>query len=384
LFEIDFYTADKAPSSDESVFELGRPFYSNNILAFAGINASGKTTALNLIELACRIVSGRPVNQGTLPTAFPEVFDGETNFRCIVYESRSFHLFESHLIVADGGYPGRDGARRLMFEEEAASMAPISRIKKADLADWDLMRGRCKEYMRRSKSPESMAAFLNDETSISAAALASVTGHPVRLVVTRGADAPRFREGVSGLDDMLRVFDARIEHLEVRDAGRAFELTFAGREPMVLSEAGLAEVLSSGTMRGLALIQQSLFALVDGGYLLIDEIENHLNRQLVNVIMDLFTSRETNPHGRTIVFTTHYPQLLDHVHRKDNVYFLARGKNGYTQPVKYSDRVKRIENKKSEVFVSNYIKGTAPRYTDVRVLKELVGRAVSRGENHGA
>jgi hypothetical protein len=120
--------------------------------------------------------------------------------------------------------------------------------------------------------------------------------------------------------------------------------------------------------------------LEGGGYLLIDEMENHLNRQLVNVLLDLFDSRKTNPHGATIVFTTHYPQLLDYVHRKDNVYFLARTNSNVTEIVKYGDVVKRIENKKSEVFSSNFVKGTAPRYADVAKLKGIVEDAVATNE----
>lgn len=173
------------------------------------------------------------------------------------------------------------------------------------------------------------------------------------------------------------MFDPNIEHLEVQDFGRVFKLTFVGREPLVLSAEGLGEVLSSGTIRGLELTQQSMHALRYGGYLLVDEIENHLNRQLVDVIIDLFASAATNPRGATLVFTTHYPQVLDHIHRKDNVFFLARQGNGLSRIVKYSDRVKRIENKKSEVFSSNYVKGTAPRFMDVHTLKRLVERSVT-------
>ena len=139
-------------------------------------------------------------------------------------------------------------------------------------------------------------------------------------------------------------------------------------------------MLSSGTVRGLALVQRAVRALDAGGYLVVDEIENHLNRQLVHVVLDLFASKDTNPRGATLVFTTHYPQLLDHVHRKDNVFFLARSEDGTAEVVKYSTKVKRIENKKSEVFASNFIKGTAPRYTDVRALKSLVGKAVHHAE----
>ena len=135
----------------------------------------------------------------------------------------------------------------------------------------------------------------------------------------------------------------------MKDGGRSFVLYFKGnRDPMYLSLDGLKEVLSSGTLRGLALIQRALVVLERGGYFLVDEVENHLNSQLVNVVLDLFASDSTNPRGAVMVFTTHYSQLLDHVRRKDNVYFLARATSGLAEAVKYSDRVKRIENKKSE------------------------------------
>jgi AAA15 family ATPase/GTPase len=139
--------------------------------------------------------------------------------------------------------------------------------------------------------------------------------------------------------------------------------------------------LSSGTIKGLEIVRKAVGVLAQGGYLLVDEIENHLNKQLVGVLIDLFQSSDTNPHGATLLFTTHYPEILDRVHRKDNVYFLSRRSEDHAiQVIKYSSRVKRIENKKSEVFISNYIGGTAPSYTDVQALRALVREAVSHEE----
>ena len=64
---------------------------------------------------------------------------------------------------------------------------------------------------------------------------------------------------------------------------------------------------------------------------------------------------------------------------KDNVFFLVRSGSDGAQVVKYGDRVKRIENKKSEVFASNYVKGTAPRYANVRALRDRVAKGVDNG-----
>ena len=79
--------------------------------------------------------------------------------------------------------------------------------------------------------------------------------------------------------------------------------------------------------------------------------------------------KETNPHGATLVFTTHYAEVLDNLHRKDCIYFLPRIAKNETEIVKYSSRVKWIENKKSEVFASNYIKGTALSFRKINALK---------------
>ena len=377
IFVLDLFAGDKVPREDESAFELARPIYSNCLLALAGINASGKTTALSLFELACRIINGDPLGYRSPLSSLPSIFEGKTHFKCLAYHEKNLYLLESTLEVIDGdAFIGPRG-HRLNFGEERILWAPSSKIKKHMLSSWDELSGACVEKIRRSTVDGSWAKLLTQDVSIFAAALASDAGHRNRVITTRGGTALHLDERFSGLDDILRVFDPNIEHLEVQDFGRVFKLTFVGREPLVLSAEGLGEVLSSGTIRGLELTQQSMHVLRYGGYLLIDEIENHLNRQLVNVIIDLFASAATNPRGATLVFTTHYPQVLDHIHRKDNVFFLARQGNGLSRIVKYSDRVKRIENKKSEVFSSNYVKGTAPRFMDVHTLKRLVERSVT-------
>lgn len=57
-FGIDFFAGDKVPAGDESVTLLEKPLYINNVVALAGINASGKTTALRLITLALALFKG--------------------------------------------------------------------------------------------------------------------------------------------------------------------------------------------------------------------------------------------------------------------------------------------------------------------------------------
>lgn len=378
LFEMDFYASDKVPAGDESVARLAGRIYSNNVVGLAGINASGKTTALALIELAGRIVEGSPLLGGSLPTTIASCFDGDATFRCLACEGQTCFLIESE-IRRDGDGDLGSGEAPLVFGDELVYRLPISKLRRSYLASWDALKAASQLRYRRAELPDSWLAFASPEASISAAAIAKEAGVRRRVPMLRDTGFA-LRRDFAGLDTVLRVFDPSIEHLEVAADGKAFSTKFKGCDPMVLSESGLGEVLSSGTVRGMALIGRAISTLRCGGYLLVDEIENHLNRQLVNVVLDLFVSVETNPLGATLVFTTHYPQLLDSIHRKDNVYFLASTYGNGSRVVKYCTQVKRIENKKSEVFVSNFVKGTAPRYLDVRSLKELIAGEVASDE----
>ena len=60
---------------------------------------------------------------------------------------------------------------------------------------------------------------------------------------------------------------------------------------------------------------------------------------------------------------------MDFLPRKDSVYLLVRDEEFNTEVVKYSDRIGRIENKKSEVVLANVIKGAMPSYPEVEGMR---------------
>ncbi len=113
-------------------------------------------------------------------------------------------------------------------------------------------------------------------------------------------------------------------------------------------------------------------ALRNGGYLIIDELENHLNKELVRMIINIFNNKDINKKGACLFFTTHYAEILDTFDRKDNIYVLTRDGDNFTKINRYSNMVKRNELKKSDVILSNYIKGTAPKALSIRALEEYI------------
>lgn len=285
-------------------------------------------------------------------------------------------MLESDIGLDRTPYKYSNWAQTIGFKEEVLYRWSGSRMpKKSLLSDSEALILGSKVYLRRSEIEEPERRFLSHDVSIAS----SVSGRNTSCSFYSSVDGDEDPNiDFLGMRETLRVFDPGIDELDLLDDGKSCFLAFGSGLFANTTTEHLKTYLSSGTLEGLQIVRSAIGALSDGGYLLIDEIENHLSTQLVGVLIDLFQSAETNPNGASLVFTTHYPEVLDHVHRKDNVYFLSRDSEArLTRTVKYSKKVKRIENKKSEVFLSNYVGGTAPRYTDVQALRVLVKEVVA-------
>ena len=124
-------------------------------------------------------------------------------------------------------------------------------------------------------------------------------------------------------------------------------------------------------------MQMVISVLMHGDMLLVDELENSLNKRLIQTIFDLFTSQVTNPHGACLIFTTHYPELLDYLDRTDCIYFMRRMKNGKVNAGKLSDLEPRYDIKRSEMFLSNQFGATAPKAADIMMLRNYITHRLS-------
>lgn len=79
---------------------------------------------------------------------------------------------------------------------------------------------------------------------------------------------------------------------------------------------------SDGTRKLMALAPAIESALQCGGILLVDELERELHPLLVNYIVAKFQSKDSNPNGAQIIFTTHNTELMNlELLRKDQIYF---------------------------------------------------------------
>lgn len=144
------------------------------------------------------------------------------------------------------------------------------------------------------------------------------------------------------------------------------------REIYLHSSTEMADYLSSGTLRGMKLFGMAAAILKEGGCLLADDLESHLNRKAVKCLLELFMSRQTNKKGAAILFSTHDPELLDVSGRQGSIYILSNPGRIQCRNL-YSLNWDSEEMKDSEADIQNLPDmPTAPAYSAWHELKRRV------------
>ena len=115
-----------------------------------------------------------------------------------------------------------------------------------------------------------------------------------------------------------------------------------------------------------------------GWYLIVDELENHFNREIVSTLIRFYMDKKVNPKGAMLIFSTHYAELLDEFERNDNVY-IVRNRGGITAE-NLSVILKRNDIKKSEAYQSGFLEGTVPMYDAYMALKTSLIRSHKEDE----
>jgi len=386
---MDLYATDRVVEGNEGgarrMDGIGKSIATQTVTAIAGLNATGKTTVLRAIALAQAIVNGAPLgNRFMTDRPLAQLVDPDYGLRfTAVFKTEcgdqdAWWLLESCIIPGVGELeaeevPAGGGPLQWRFEKETLWRHRNRQISKKELSDFDNFKKSCDREMDRSPEAtggvtDNMLRFLQPDVSI-------VSGMGFRrqqtLVMFEGMGR-RFPIPVVSTK-VIHAFDDSVEALSLDDDGLAHLKFVTDEAERVLSQFEAGRILSVGTLRGSEIVKRAIAVLRSGGMLLIDEMENSLNKKLVEAIIDLFVGIRTNPNGALLVFTTHYPELLNHLSRIDDIYLTQRtdAREG-VKLSKYSDLEGRPELSRADVFLSNRLGGTAPKADDIRELFDYV------------
>ena len=364
--DICFYTQQRVSEDDRNnLYNLIDNYYLHSACAFIGINASGKTSVLKVINLALNIIKNEPINHVEAKT----ILGGSEKaaIRTYFYDKRKYICCLETVITAK---KAKTGEYVYSILSERLWEKPIAGVKsKKYLTDFDGI-----EPVDTRNSNE---AYLSDDVSFIIAHNKKVndTVEVFSLLSYTNVNVLPFTEDIPL--EVITFLDPTIEKLCFEQAeGKTFiHLKFRDEDEIILNNAvDLEQYLSSGTIKGIITFSMVKEVLQSGGYLLVDEIENHFNKEIVTTLMRFFMDSRLNKRGGTLIFTTHYPELLDEYDRNDGL-CIVRNRNGITVE-NLSYILKRNDIKKSDAYQSGFLEGTTPAYEAYMRLKKNLAASI--------
>ena len=358
--EIGFTATQRVTEDDKMVLHnLFSNVYLNPTEAIIGINASGKTSVLKLILLALGIVNNEPINHIEVKDILGKTRDAVITI-CF-YSQKCLYKLTTSISCKDGRYIITD-------EKLWKKQVELIKTRKAMQEFDDSM-----VIATRHDDEE----FLSDDVSIIIALnkknkdqmfiedMLSFTNVNV-LPASEAIPVP-----------VIAFLDPTVEQLsfEAQNGKELIHLRFKNQNEILLNNSReLENYLSSGTIKGLIVFTKAMEVLRQGGYMVVDEIENHFNKEIVATLMRFFMDGKLNKHGAVLIFSTHYPELLDEYDRNDSIY-ITRNKDGI-ELQSLTEKLNRNDIKRSDAYQSGLLEGTTPAYEAFMQLKNSISAYV--------
>lgn len=360
--EVDFTATQRVTSENADKMSLlftknNQKIYLNNVLSFIGINASGKTTILKTIAFVCKMLNNESLNNAQ----YIEIFDGLQNGQTIDFDVCFYSLksvYFLHTTVQKG--------ERLVIIDEILKEKSISKIKNKN--DLFVIDG-AKTIMERNNDE----AFLLDDVSIMVAFNKKMQDELIYMDMLKFTNINRLSLSEDCPAELIAFFDPNVEYIHVKqdekDMGGYLKF-FDKPEIKLNSLSDIDRYLSSGTIKGINTFLCAIKTFNNGGYLIVDELENHFNHEIVSTLIRFYMDSKVNHGCATLIFSTHYAEILDEFERNDSIY-IVRNRKGIT--VENLSRIlKRNDIKKSEAYKSDFLKGTTPMYDAYMDLKKNI------------
>lgn len=366
--EIDFTTSQRViKNKNEMLYEISPQVYLNKAISFIGINASGKTSTLKVISFIIQMLNNKPINNiKTNDILYGISGDDKVTFETY-FSTQSGTINKLVTVVAkDKLFDGEDEKFVILDEKMWSKEIESIKTKKSLFIFEDI-----DPIQVRDKDEE----FLADDVSIIIAMNKRNSSKIYCKDLINWTNLNLIRVLGKFPKELITFLDPSIEYLEseVSEDEKKVEikLKFKNKEEIVLySPLELERYLSSGTIKGINVFMNAMMVLSKGGYLIIDELENHFNKEIVATLVRFFMTNNVNKKGATIIFSTHYPELLDEFERNDNIYIVKN--EGGIKAENLSKILNRNDIKKSEIYQSGYLEGTVPAYEAYMNLRKSI------------
>ncbi|MBR1707840.1 MAG: ATP-binding protein [Clostridia bacterium] len=355
----DGFTIDLTPKARKStedkeyeLQEIAPDLYTFNTGAFIGKNASGKTTAIELLDCAYSILGDFRLE------------DKHFNYDGVRLEITFFHegfVYRYETELARGKTLGNQAVfhnerilRKAYYKTHVDKIfEDVDYEQLTDLGDLPEDTSNIFFILKKKKT---RAVFFDSYSG-------GTDTYQLLFLALKNYDI-----SMDVLVKIIRIFDENIKELTRLDDHNYRIMTEHGE--LVMSDTQLIYFLSSGTTKGILLYALMVASLKEGFDLLIDEVENHFHKTLVENMLSLYKDKSVNRHNASLIFTTHYCEVLDQMGRQDNIWICNANSRIHLSNMFEVYHI-RPALLKSKQYYNNAFR-TAVNYDDLMSLKKVL------------
>ncbi|MDC7236733.1 MAG: AAA family ATPase [Sphaerochaetaceae bacterium] len=363
---IDFIASDRVGEKEE-VYKQSDILNLQKVITIIGNNATGKTVCLRLIDLAFKLLEDNTalINEKIDFSLLKE--DSEIIIDFIL--DNQIYRLKSIIGIKETNIDLFTTENKFYFKNEFIYKKDISSVKKEeDIFNWTDNQ----LLFERSKLDQNLKSYLSSNHSM----IIKITKDTFFRYIPHidQSNINTLAEGLRYDKSFINLFDNSLEKVEYK-RNQKIKIKYKN-ENINYSLSDINDqfkLISSSTIKGttiLALIAALFNA--GGGYLIIDEMEAHLNKTLVEFIIGLFMDENINKNGSVLIFTTQYLEIVDLNKRKDAIYVASKEANYNLKLEKLSDIINHSDAKENEVLLSKYLKNTSLDFEIMQKVKELI------------
>ncbi len=363
---IDFIASDRVGEKEE-VYKQSDILNLQKVITITASTAAGKTVCLRLINFAFKLLEDNTALKEEKVDLSLLKEDSEIIIDFIL--NNQIYRLKSIIGIKETNIDLFSTENKFYFKNEFIYKKDISSVKKSlDIFNWtdkNLL-------FERSKLGNNQISYLSSNHSM----IIKITKDTFFRYIPHidQTNINTLAEGMRYDTPFINLFDNSIDKIEYK-RNQNIKIKYKN-ENIKYSLSDINDqfkLISSSTIKGttiLALIAALFYA--GGGYLIIDEIEAHLNKTVVEFLIEIFMDENINKNGSVLIFTTQYSEILDFIKRKDAIYVSTKDQNFNLKLEKLSSMINHSDAKENEVLLSNYLKNTSLNFEIMQKVKELL------------
>ena len=340
-FTINFVPIANKPLADKEfeLQEIDEDLYVFNTIGVIGKNASGKTTAVELLSVVYDILSNYRINNSK--NIFKYI-DNTIHLDITFYHEKNVYHYLTDLYKNNSTVDNT----LVFFKNEKLFKREYKKAHARELFNYD----RYEEVKDLIKLPDDTSMLYLILGNITIRGIYCPSDDYIYRDYANAFNVYKLLDNNLGIvTSLLKLFDEHLENIVMVNENK-YKIIYTNNKVKEVSNAELYEILSSGTTKGFGLFTFVVYSLKTGCDLIIDEIENHFHKTLVENLVN--KDKLVNKKSATLIFTTHYCEMLDLFGRSDNIYICK-----YNEKIKlenmYINYKFRPELSKSNKFYNN-------------------------------